>query len=275
MSLHFVATLLTFVTGRPSTAVYWIPPYELMAYRQTHHILGLCCLFPLDKGMWAFVEPMIFLVTLGQFAGEYVAACASASRCSYMGDIQELSIISICLLTAMSWKSVPMECMFHFHRLLIQVHPEQGTPYFFSQLLDVNWVCHRDWRINPSTSCSSVRNQSADCAYAFTSWLWHDLWKGPVHTWVSDSCSQEKIATNWCTWKILVQRPQALWYNIVPPSNFNWIKRKWVWVNCSSSLMPGFHLELWAHSSGSSFTNVSVELSWHGKHSIHMNAWRL
>lgn len=68
---------------------YRVPPSELASYRQTHRMLGPCCLCPMvDRNMPDFVESAIFLATVGHYAGEYVAACASKSGCGYMGEIE-------------------------------------------------------------------------------------------------------------------------------------------------------------------------------------------
>jgi hypothetical protein len=48
-------------------------------------MLGPCCLCPLAKPDGPdFVESAVYVATIGQFAGEYVASCAKGD-CSYFG----------------------------------------------------------------------------------------------------------------------------------------------------------------------------------------------
>jgi hypothetical protein len=53
-------------------------------------MLGPCCLCPLAKPEGPdFVESAVYVVTVGQFAGEYVASCAKGD-CSYFGKVSSL-----------------------------------------------------------------------------------------------------------------------------------------------------------------------------------------
>ena len=62
-----------------------VTPSDFEAYRLSHKVLGPCCLCPFqDRDVRNYKESPIFMVGLGRYAGEYVAACAD-NRCSYFG----------------------------------------------------------------------------------------------------------------------------------------------------------------------------------------------
>lgn len=78
---------LTYDWRSPSEFVGRIPPSELPAYRESHRILGPCCLCPLaNPDAPDFVESAIYEATTGEHRGEWVASCASET-CDYFGEL--------------------------------------------------------------------------------------------------------------------------------------------------------------------------------------------
>lgn len=63
-----------------------VPPSELDEYRRQHDFKYpscLCAMESLDPD--AYTEAVVFLVTTGRLAGEYVAACATG-KCKYWSE---------------------------------------------------------------------------------------------------------------------------------------------------------------------------------------------
>jgi hypothetical protein len=74
-----------FTVSRPATGNTRVRPSELRDYRESHRLLGPCCLCPMIDGNGPdYVESAIYEVSLGLFRGEYVASCAR-ERCGYVG----------------------------------------------------------------------------------------------------------------------------------------------------------------------------------------------
>lgn len=79
--------MLTFDPQRPCTTQARIKPSDLEAYRQSHRMLGPCCLCPMkDGGQPDFVEAAMYMVTAGSLSGEYIASCAQ-NHCGYFGEL--------------------------------------------------------------------------------------------------------------------------------------------------------------------------------------------
>lgn len=69
-----------------------VKPSDLQDYRQSHRMLGPCCLCPMqDATQPDFVEAAMYMITVGLLSGEYVASCAR-NRCGYFGEPLPLSI---------------------------------------------------------------------------------------------------------------------------------------------------------------------------------------
>ncbi|KIJ69918.1 hypothetical protein HYDPIDRAFT_104581 [Hydnomerulius pinastri MD-312] len=66
-----------------------VTPDGLVGHRQTHHFLGPGCLCSSQSIDGTFTEALIFMVTTGQHAGKWVAACAM-HRCKYWIFIEKL-----------------------------------------------------------------------------------------------------------------------------------------------------------------------------------------
>jgi hypothetical protein len=61
-----------------------VEPADLFPYRLIHKFRGPSCLCAMDGyGPRAYTEAAIFVATMGQFVGEYIAACAR-DRCGYL-----------------------------------------------------------------------------------------------------------------------------------------------------------------------------------------------
>jgi hypothetical protein len=66
------------VMDRPLNGQQQVTPDALQEHRQSHQFLGPCCLCPLfePKGRVIFTEAVIYIMTSGQFSGEYIAQYA-------------------------------------------------------------------------------------------------------------------------------------------------------------------------------------------------------
>ena len=61
-------------------------PSQFQRHRSTNHILGPCCLCPLnDEYAPDFLETVIHKKDTGPHAGKYVAECAG-KKCRYLGE---------------------------------------------------------------------------------------------------------------------------------------------------------------------------------------------
>lgn len=72
--------------SRPSTTKSRVHPSDLRDYRMSHRMLGPCCFCPLaEETQPDYVEAPIYMASLGESAGQYVASCAR-DRCGYFGE---------------------------------------------------------------------------------------------------------------------------------------------------------------------------------------------
>lgn len=72
---------------RPALNGARIDPSDLHEYRQSHQLLGPCCLCPfISEAQPDFVEAAIYLAPTGPNAGYYVASCAR-DECGYLGEL--------------------------------------------------------------------------------------------------------------------------------------------------------------------------------------------
>lgn len=79
------STYNTIYVSRPSTIHERIPPSELSSHRNSHRMLGPCCLCPMaDQYAPDFVESAIYRKTDDPYSGEWVATCAR-NKCGYIG----------------------------------------------------------------------------------------------------------------------------------------------------------------------------------------------
>lgn len=75
---------MCFWDNRPVTQGMRVTPGDLVEYRRVHDFKNPCC-FCASNGVGNFyVESAIHMAVEGQYAGEYVARCASDS-CGYLG----------------------------------------------------------------------------------------------------------------------------------------------------------------------------------------------
>jgi hypothetical protein len=87
VAIYLCELLLMCICARPVTdAGERVTPSKLLEHRRSHDFKAPCCLCAsLDPNENAYTEASIFLATLGPFAGQYVAACATG-LCRYWGE---------------------------------------------------------------------------------------------------------------------------------------------------------------------------------------------
>lgn len=80
-----------------------VPPSDLQAYRITHTFRLPSCICAYDAPGIDYIESALFRVIGGDFAGEYVAACATNS-CNYLSNFIQLSyFLSILTILQFAW----------------------------------------------------------------------------------------------------------------------------------------------------------------------------
>lgn len=77
-----------------------VAPSDLEDHRHTHDFRGPCCLCAVfDASGSVYTESVMFVAISGEFAGEYVAACA-ADSCNYLSKYYSLVLFNL-LMTAL------------------------------------------------------------------------------------------------------------------------------------------------------------------------------
>lgn len=112
--LHVAPSTYNIYVARPSTTNSHIVPSELSSYRNSHRMLGPCCLCPLaDQYPPDVVESAIYQKSDDPHSGEWVVTC-SWNKCGYMGQLTWISTRRITTdfdsIVGMSLRRIRLAC---------------------------------------------------------------------------------------------------------------------------------------------------------------------